>query len=107
MRLHVGNLSFDVTEDALKKLFEPYGSVGDVEIVTDRATARSRGFAFVEMPNPAEAQAAIAGLNQSRVHERTVTVAPARSTQPRTAGASSSSWQEPRESGGSNWRRRN
>jgi RNA recognition motif-containing protein len=106
MRLHVGNLSFDVGEDTVKKLFEPFGNVGKIEIVTDRTTGRSRGFAFVEMPNVPEAQTAIAGLNATRINDRMVSVAAARSTQARKATAMSTSWQEPRESGGNDRRRR-
>jgi cold-inducible RNA-binding protein len=60
--LFVGNMSFQTTEGDLRALFEPFGQVARVHIATDRETGRSRGFAFVEMPNDAEAAKAIAGL---------------------------------------------
>jgi len=61
--IFVGNLDFEATESSVRSLFEPYGQVDRVNIVTDRDTGRSRGFAFVEMANPAEANKAIAALN--------------------------------------------
>jgi RNA recognition motif-containing protein len=67
MRLFVANIAFTTTEDELERLFAPYGSVDRVQIITDRDTGRSRGFAFVEMPDATQAQAAIAGLNWLRV----------------------------------------
>ncbi len=63
MNIYVGNLSFKTTEDELKKLFEDFGEVNSVKIITDSYTGRSRGFGFAEMPNQSEAVAAIAGLN--------------------------------------------
>ena len=59
MNIFVGNLAFTTTEDDLTQLFEPFGTVSQARIATDRETGRSRGFGFVEMPNDAEAQAAI------------------------------------------------
>ena len=59
--LFVGNMSFQTSESDLKALFEPFGQVARVHIAMDRETGRSRGFAFVEMPNDAEAAKAIAG----------------------------------------------
>jgi RNA recognition motif-containing protein len=59
MKLFVGNLSFSTTENDLEDLFSQYGTVAEVGLVTDRATGRSRGFAFVTMGNASEAQAAI------------------------------------------------
>ena len=61
--IFVGNLAFTTTEDQLRNLFEQFGTVDRVAILTDRDTGRSRGFGFVEMPNPEEADRAIAGLN--------------------------------------------
>jgi RNA recognition motif-containing protein len=86
MRIYVGNLSYDTTEDELKKDFSTFGEVVSVSVVTDRYSGRSKGFAFVEMTNKAEADAAIAGLNGKSVKERTLVVNEAR---PRTEGGSS------------------
>lgn len=87
MRIYVGNLSYDTTEDELKKEFSTFGEVVSVSVVTDRYSGRSKGFAFVEMTNKAEADAAIAGLNGKAVKERTLVVNEAR---PRTEGGSRS-----------------
>ena len=76
--IFVGNLSFGVTEDTLRSLFEQYGAVERVNIVTDRDSGQPRGFAFVEMTNDAEAQNAIAGLNGRDVEGRTMNVNEAR-----------------------------
>ena len=83
MRIYVGNLSYDTTEDELRKDFSAFGEVASVSVVTDRYSGRSKGFAFVEMNNKAEADAAIAGLNGKSVKERTLVVNEAR---PRTEG---------------------
>lgn len=64
MKIFVGNLSWDATEDALKQLFETHGEVVSVRIVQDLQTGRSKGFGFVEMKDEAGCQAAIAGLNE-------------------------------------------
>ena len=85
MRIYVGNLSYDTTEDELRKDFSAFGEVASVSVVTDRYSGRSKGFAFVEMTNKAEADAAIAGLNGKAVKERTLVVNEAR---PRTEGGS-------------------
>ena len=61
--IFVGNLSFSATEASIRALFEGYGKVERVSLVTDRDTGRSRGFAFVEMPDSSAADRAIAGLN--------------------------------------------
>ena len=61
--IYVGNLSFGATEEALRTLFEAYGTVDRVSIITDRDTGRSKGFGFVEMAASAEADRAIAELN--------------------------------------------
>ena len=86
MRIYVGNLSYDTTEDELRKDFSTFGEIASVSVVTDRYSGRSKGFAFVEMTNKAEADAAIAGLNGKAVKERTLVVNEAR---PRTEGGSS------------------
>ncbi len=61
--IFVGNLAFAATESSIRSLFEPFGGVDRVNLVTDRDTGRSRGFAFVEMSNTSEADRAIASLN--------------------------------------------
>lgn len=76
--IFVGNLSFNTSEDELRKLFEAYGQVDRVSILTDRETGRSRGFGFVEMTNGEEGEKAIAGLNGSQFGGRTINVNEAR-----------------------------
>ena len=76
--IFVGNLSFSVTESALRSLFEKYGAVERVNIVTDRDSGQPRGFAFVEMTNDAEASKAIAALNGWDLEGRTLNVNEAR-----------------------------
>ena len=83
MQIYVSNLAWAITEDDLRQLFEAYGTVASVRIITDRDTGRSRGFGFVEMPDAAEAQAAIAGLNGTSFGERTLTVNAAREREER------------------------
>ena len=78
MKIYVGNLSFDMTEEELRAEFAPFGEVESVTIPTDRYSGRPRGFAFVEMPSVSEGQAAITGLNGKILKERTLTVNAAR-----------------------------
>jgi cold-inducible RNA-binding protein len=78
MRIVIADIAFTTTADELERLFEPYGIVERVQIITDRDTGRSRGFGFVEMPDATEAQAAIDGLNGTSVGGRTLTVNEAR-----------------------------
>lgn len=70
MKLYVGNLPYRMTEDELRNPFEEFGTVASVNIVYDRETGRSKGFGFVEMPNPAEAEEALEKLNGSPVGGR-------------------------------------
>ncbi len=77
-KLFVGSLPFDTTEDQLHKMFAECGQVASASLVNDRETGRSRGFGFVEMPNDAEAQAAITKLNGSNVGGRQIAVNVAR-----------------------------
>ena len=74
MKIYVGNLSYEVTEEELRKEFAEFGEVGTVSVVTDKFSGRPRGFAFVEMAAIAEGQAAIDGLNGKMVKDRTMTV---------------------------------
>src|SRR5678816_4383214 len=72
--IFVGNLDFSATDSSLRSLFEPYGQVDRVNVVTDRDTGRSRGFAFVEMANAEEADRAIAALNGAELDGRTLNI---------------------------------
>lgn len=78
MNIYVGNLHFELNEDELKKVFEEYGEVSSVKIISDKATGRSRGFGFVEMANDDEAKEAIDNLNGTDVKGRKVNVNQAR-----------------------------
>jgi len=84
--IFVGNLSFSATEDAVRGLFESFGAVERVSIITDRETGRSRGFAFVEMPNDGEGDRAIQALNGSDYGGRRLNVNEARPKEERGAG---------------------
>ena len=83
-KLFVGNLSFEVTENELQDLFAQQGTVTEVNLMLDRATGRSRGFAFVEMSNDDEGRAAIEGLNLKKIAGRAVTVNEARPRESRS-----------------------
>ena len=83
-KLYVGNLSFDTTADDLTKLFGQHGTVTSAQIVTDRDTGRSRGFAFVEMSDGAEA--AIQALNNAEFQGRNLTVNEAKPREDRPRG---------------------
>ena len=83
--IFVGNLSFSVTEQILRSLFETYGAVGRVNLVTDRDGGQPRGFAFVEMTNNAEAEKAIGALNGREVEGRTLNVNEARPKEDRSS----------------------
>jgi RNA recognition motif-containing protein len=74
MKLFVGSLPFDFTDQSLQDLFEPHGTVTSAKIILDRETGRSRGFGFVEMSSEGEAQAAIQALNDSTQGGRTIVV---------------------------------
>ena len=84
--LFVGNLTFDTTEDALRELFSPMGEVGQIRIMTDRDTGRSRGFAFVEMAQDDDAAKAIAALNGKELGGRALTINEARPRPERSSG---------------------
>lgn len=83
--IFVGNLDFGATEESLRGLFEPFGAVERVSLVTDRDTGRSRGFGFVEMTDAAEADRAIAALNGTNLGGRALNINEAR---PKTEGGS-------------------
>lgn len=84
--IFVGNLDFHTAEDDLRQLFSQYGQVDRVAIMTDRDTARSRGFAFIEMANTDEGDKAIAELNGSQLDGRTLNVNEARPKVERSGG---------------------
>ena len=84
--IYVGNISFQTTEQDLDAAFSAYGQVDRVQIVKDRDTGQSRGFAFVEMPNNADADKAMAALNGADLSGRTLTVNEARPREPRPGG---------------------
>jgi RNA recognition motif-containing protein len=78
MNIYVGNLSFDVAEENLRQVFEPFGQVSSITIIKDKYSGQSRGFGFVEMPNRTEAQAAIENLNGKEVLGRQLNINEAR-----------------------------
>lgn len=78
MNIYVGNLSRDVDERELQEAFESFGQVASVTIIKDKFTGQSRGFGFVEMPDKAEAEAAINGLNGQELKSRAINVNEAR-----------------------------
>lgn len=78
MNIYVGNLSYKAQEDELKSEFEQFGEVTSVRIIKDRETGRSKGFAFVEMPEKEAADSAIEALNGKEVQGRALKVNPAR-----------------------------
>ncbi|MFA6232766.1 MAG: RNA-binding protein [Bacteroidota bacterium] len=84
MNIYVGNLAYNVREDELRSVFENHGAVDSVKVIMDRDTGRSKGFAFVEMPNDAEAKAAIEQLNGVELQERSITVNEAKPREPRS-----------------------
>src|SRR4030095_11782500 len=97
MNIYLGNLSYSATENSIRELFEGYGQVTTVKIVTDKLTGSSRGFGFVEMPNDDEAQRAIAELNGKEFQGRKMVVNESRPRE--TTGRES---RAPRRDGGYN-----
>jgi len=85
-KIYVGNFSFQMTEQDLRALFEPYGAIESVTVATDRDTGRSRGFGFVGMSNDEEAEKAMAALNGKEAGGRALTVNEARPQAPRGGG---------------------
>jgi len=86
--IYVGNLAHQAAEDELQQAFSEFGTVSAVNIIKDRETGRSRGFAFVEMPDGTEAANAIKGLNLREISGRAITVNEARpkTDRPRRGG---------------------
>ena len=85
-KLYVGNLPYSVRDNDLEQAFGQFGSVTSAKVMMERDTGRSKGFGFVEMGSPAEAQAAIAGLHGKEIDGRALTVNLARPMEPRTGG---------------------
>jgi RNA recognition motif-containing protein len=83
MNIFGAKLNFQTTSEDLQSLFEEFGQVDSAKVVSDNDTGRSRGFAFVEMPNDDEAQAAIDNLNEANVDGRTIVV---KKAEPREGG---------------------
>lgn len=86
MKLYVGNLTFDTTDQDLRELFEQHGKPTEIALVTDRETGRSRGFAFVTMSSADEGNAAIAALEGKDFQGRNLTVNEARPREDRPRG---------------------
>ena len=74
MNIYVGNLPFTATDHDLRQLFESYGAVDKINLITDRDTGRAKGFGFVDMPDSRAAQSAIQGLNGKDLKGRALTV---------------------------------
>jgi RNA recognition motif-containing protein len=83
VNIYVSNLAYNATDYDLRQLFESYGEVDTIRIITDRDTGQSRGFGFVEMPDSAAAKAAIQGLQGKELEGSTLTVNEARPREPR------------------------
>jgi RNA recognition motif-containing protein len=88
MNIYVGNISFELTESDLRGAFEAFGTVENVNIITDKYSGRSRGFGFVEMPEKEEAEKAISSLNGKELGGRALKVneAKPRNDRPRGGG---------------------
>ncbi len=85
-KLYVGNLAYSVRDDDLQQKFGEFGGVQSAKVMMDRDSGRSKGFGFVEMSSPAEAEAAIRGMNGQNVDGRDMVVNIARPMEPRTGG---------------------
>ncbi len=86
MNIFVGSLPYRLEEADLKELFEAYGEVSSVKLISDRETGRSKGFGFVEMPDDEAAQKAISGLNGAEVSGRSIAVSQAEERKPSNGG---------------------
>ena len=74
MNIYIGNLSYNVTEDSLRLMFEEFGEIESVKLIIDRFTGKSKGFGFVEMPSNSEADQAIKALNGKLIEGRNIKV---------------------------------
>ncbi len=91
-KIYVGNLAHAATQNDLHEAFSQHGNVSEVSIVTDRETGRSRGFAFIEMPDSKEAASAIQALDLVAIHGRSITVNEARPKPDRPRGGPRRKW---------------
>lgn len=91
-KLYVGNLSYNTTENDLQDTFAPHGTVLEANLMTDRVTGRARGFGFVTMSTPEQAQNAVTALNGVSLDGRALTVNIARPREERTGGGGGSSF---------------
>ncbi len=103
MRIYVGNLSSEITEEELRQEFEAFGKVESVNIITEKISGRPKGFGFVEMASKSEAEAALTSLNGKTLKERTIVVNEAR---PRTDSRGGGSYGDRRGGGFSRGRQR-
>lgn len=85
-KIFVGNLSFSATEDGIRSLFAPYGTVESVNLIRDRDTGQPRGFGFVEMTDAAEGRKAVGGLHHTAFEGRNLNVSEARPKEDRSGG---------------------
>lgn len=85
-KLYVGNLNYSTSEDTVRQAFTEYGEVVSVSLIVDRETGRPKGFGFVEMATPEEAEAARTALNGTDLDGRTIKVDSAKEQQPRFGG---------------------
>jgi len=83
MNMYVSNLGFHISDDDLRKLFEPFGQVSSAKVITDRESGRSRGFGFVEMSSGTEADQAMGKLNGKEIEGRFISVTVAREKESR------------------------
>jgi len=74
MNIYIGNLSYNVTDDSLRSMFEEFGEIESAKVIMDRSTGRSKGFGFVEMPSNSEADQAIKALNGKFIEGRNIKV---------------------------------
>ena len=93
MRIYIGNLSRDATDADLREVFQPFGTLTSVSVIKDKFSGVSKGFAFVEMPEKAEAEAAIAGLHRTQLKGQSMDVVEARPREER----------KPNRGGGGGW----
>jgi len=96
MRIYIGSLSYEVTEEDLRQEFKAFGEVTSVSIITDKISGRPKGFGFVEMASKSEGEAAITSLNGKTIKDRTIVVNEAR---PRTDNRGGGSYGDRRGSG--------
>jgi RNA recognition motif-containing protein len=101
LNIYVGNLSSDVTEEELRQELTAFGEISSVNIIRDRYSGESRGFAFVEMATVSGGQAAIAGLNGKTLNDRELEVNAARSRSDNRGGGGGGSYGQRRGGGGS------